>query len=117
MNKKMRRKFQATMDIIDGIVNDTIDIPNNALILDVDDLIDIFTKKRMELVEFINKYKPNSVQELANLTHRKKQAVDRDLKILEQHEILTMERKGRKVVPKVEKKILIMGLGGITSII
>ena len=111
--KELRKKAQETKNLIKGIVNETIDIPDNAIILDTSILIQIFTKKRIELIQFINKFKPQSVQELADLTHRKKQAVDRDLKMLERYELLVMEKNGRKTMPRVQRKFLIMGLTDI----
>ena len=111
MSRKERgKKAQEVKDLISGIVNETIHIPDNAIIGDADVLIEIFTKKRIELIRYINQFNPDSVQKLANLTHRKKQAVDRDLKILERSEILTMDKIGRKVIPKIERKVLIMEL-------
>lgn len=109
----MKKKAQEVKDMIDGIVNETVHIPDNAVILDTSILIEIFTKKRMELMQFINKFKPQSVQELAVMTKRKKQAVDRDLKILERHDLLVLEKDGRKVVPKMERKFLVIGLGEV----
>ncbi len=109
----MKKKAQEVKDMIDGIVNETVHIPDNAVILDTSILVEIFTKKRMELVRFINQFKPQSVQELAVMTKRKKQAVDRDLKILERHDLLVLEKDGRKVVPKVERKFLVIGLGEV----
>ena len=50
------------------------------------------------------------MQELANLTNRKKQAVDRDLKILERHELIKLEKAGKTTIPKIEKKFLVLGL-------
>ena len=108
--KQLMKKAQETKDLINGIVNETIDIPDNAIIIDTDVLIQIFTKKRIELIQFINQFKPQSVQELANLTKRRKQAVDRDLKMLERHGLLVMNKNGRKAAPKLERKFLIMGL-------
>ncbi|MBU1198686.1 MAG: ArsR family transcriptional regulator [Nanoarchaeota archaeon] len=108
--KQLKKKAQDTMKLIEGVVDGTIDIPNNAIIIDPDVLIQIFTKKRIELIKYINKYKPKSVQELANLTHRKKQAVDRDLKMLEGLGLLTMNKNGRKATPSTEEKFIIMGL-------
>jgi len=108
--KDLQRKSKETKDLIKGVVEGTIDIPNNSIILDPDILVEIFTKKRLELIRFINQYSPKSMQELANLTKRKKQAVDRDLKILERHELIKLQKSGKNIIPKVEKKFLILGL-------
>jgi DNA-binding transcriptional ArsR family regulator len=108
--KELKRKAKETKDLIKGFVDETIDIPDNAIIIDPDILVEIFTKKRLELIRFINQYSPKSMQELANLTKRKKQAVDRDLKILERHELIKIQKSGKNIIPKVEKKFLVLGL-------
>jgi len=108
--KDLKRKSKEIKVLIKGVVDETIDIPNNSIILDPDILIEIFTKKRLELIRFINLYSPDSIQKLANLTHRKKQAVDRDLKILERHELVKLKKSGKTIIPKIEKKFLVLGL-------
>ncbi len=108
--KDLEKKSKEIKVLIKGIVDETIDIPNDSIILDPDILIEIFTKKRLELIRFINQYSPKSMQELANLTNRKKQAVDRDLKILERHELIKLEKAGKTIIPKIEKKFLVLGL-------
>jgi predicted transcriptional regulator len=113
--KELKRKAKETKDLVKGVVDGTIDIPDNAIILDPDILVEIFTKKRLELIKFINKYSPNSLQELADLTKRKKQAVDRDLKILEKHELIKIQKSGKNIIPKVEKKFLVLGLTDLTK--
>ena len=83
-------------------------IPNNSLIfLDYRDILEIFTKKRLELVDAITKNKPESLQQLAKLTKRKKQAINRDLRILEKHEVIKLEKKGKTVIPRLNKKIIL----------
>ena len=110
--KSLEKKSKDIRNLIKGVVSGTIDVPNNAMIfLDSNALIEIFTKRRMELIRLIDQFNPRSIQTLANLTERKKQAVDRDLKILEHHELIRLEKKGRTVSPKIEKKFLIFGVG------
>lgn len=109
MKKSRQEKIAKQLKyIIDGIVNETLDIPDNAIIMDTEVMMEIITKKRLELVNYINKFKPGSVQELADLVHRRKQAVDRDLKLLEAHELVTLHKEGRKVRPVVNRRFLMM---------
>lgn len=109
--KNLEKKSKEIRNLIKGIVDGTIDIPNNSMIfLDSNDMIEIFTKRRMELIRLIDQFHPKSIQILADLTERKKQAVDRDLKILENHEIIQLEKNGRTVSPKIEKKFLVLDL-------
>lgn len=104
-------------NLIKGVVEDTVKVPDNALIfLNYEDLLEIFTKKRLELIKLINRVKPKSLQQLADLTNRKKQAVNRDLKILERHEVLKLEKEGRNVIPKINKKLILFPLTSKISI-
>ena len=111
MKDALRAKSQNIKNLIEGVVNETIDIPDNALVfLDYDDLLEVFTRKRLELVRLIDTAKPSSLQELAKLTRRKKQAINRDLRILERQEVLKLEKNGRNVVPKLNKKVIMIPL-------
>ncbi len=110
-NEKLVSKSNDVKKLIKGVVNDKIKVPDSALIfLNHEDLLEVFTKKRLELVKLIKKIRPNSLNELADLTGRKKQAINRDLKILERHEVLTLYRNGRKVIPQINKKIILFPL-------
>ena len=111
--QELERKARVVKSIIKGLVDETIDIPNKAIIFDTNVLIDIFTKKRIELIQFINYFKPHSVKELADLTNRTKQAVDRDLKMLERYDLLALERNGRRAKPTLKRKFLVMGITDI----
>lgn len=107
MNKTKLKEQLAALDR--EIINETIDIPDNALIT-LSDATTIFTKKRLELIETIKSRHPQSVQELAKMTKRVKQAVTRDLKILERFEIIRLEKKGRNAIPLVEREIVVLSL-------
>ena len=107
---KLKRIAKETIDLVNDIVSGEVDIPNNALVLEKDSMIEIFTKKRLELIELIKEVKPKSIQELALITKRKKQAVDRDLKLLERHEIIGLRKNGRCAIPFIRRKILVMPL-------
>lgn len=108
--KELKKKASSTKGIIKGIINETINLPNNAIIFDPEILLEIFTRKRLELIQFINTYKPQSIKELAKLTLRKKQAVFRDLKLLERNDLVKLEKKGKTVVPTVRRKMAILNL-------
>jgi len=92
-------------NLIDDMINDRI--PNNVTIfLDLGVLAEIFTKRRMELVKKIDEVNPQSIQELAEELDRKKQAVHRDLKLLEGHNIIELVKNGKKVVPIISKELI-----------
>lgn len=108
-----RRKQKATMikRIIRNVVNESLTIPDNAIIsLDVETSLIIFTKKRLELITCIKRFNPQSVQRLSDITHRKKQAVNRDLKMLERFGIIELRKQGRIKIPTVKRDILILNL-------
>ena len=108
---ELKRKSQNIKNLIKGVVNETVSVPDNALVfLDYTDLLEVFTKKRLELIKLIDREKPNSLQDLVKLTDRKKQAINRDLRILETHEVVKFEKKGREVIPKLNKKVIMLPL-------
>ena len=105
MNKqKLKEKLTA---LVDGILDETIDIPNNAVIA-LPESSSIFTKKRLELIDKIKSHHPKSVKELSKMTKRTKQAVTRDLKILERFEIVRLEKNGRNTIPLVERDVIVL---------
>lgn len=107
--KKLKETAEDIKNLIDDIIDEKIDIPDKALIVpDAKTLIKVFTKKRMELIDKINKYQPQSVQELADITKRKKQAVDEDLKILKHYNIIELVEEGRKTVPIVVREVIVL---------
>jgi len=111
--KKLKLKAEGINNLIEDIVNEKIDLPNKALIcLDIETTLSIFTKKRLELIDCINNYNPKSVQQLADLTKRMKQAVDRDLKILEKYEVVELIKEGRNVIPVVKREVILFNLKG-----
>lgn len=108
--KELKRKAESLKNLIDDVIDDKINLPKNALVTDADSTFSIMTRKRMELVNAINLYQPNSVQELADITNRAKQAVVRDLKILERFEVIKLEKEGRNVFPIVTRDIIVVSL-------
>tara|TARA_Y100000310_G_scaffold344551_1_gene457920 strand:+ start:3393 stop:3710 length:318 start_codon:yes stop_codon:yes gene_type:complete len=98
-------------DFIRAVVDEDINIPNNSLIfLDPQVAIEMLTNKRTELLNILKMTNPDSVQELATKTKRKKQAVNRDLKLLESHNLITMKKNGRKVKPSLNKRYMVIAL-------
>ncbi|MFH1637356.1 MAG: hypothetical protein ABIB71_02950 [Candidatus Woesearchaeota archaeon] len=102
LRKYLKNKHREAETLIADMINGRI--PNNALIFpDANVLSEVFTKKRLELISLIESAKPRSIQMLADLSGRKKEAVHRDLKLLEGHEIVELSKTGRKVVPRIKK--------------
>ena len=75
-----------------------------------DDMFDIFTEKRMEMVREIFSNKPSSIRELAENLDRDIKNVHDDLGILSKHHIISFEVMGRKKRPLVKKDIIVIKL-------
>lgn len=111
MNAEQKQIFKEEMNrLMKGIVNESVDIPDNALVTSLHIPTAIFTKKRLELLDAIKLYRPQSVQDLANITDRMKQAVDRDLKLLEKQEVVKLVKKGRITTPIVLRDVVVLTL-------
>ncbi len=107
MDTKKLKEWLAAIDY--GILNETIDLPDNT-ILALPESTSIFTRKRLELLDLIKIHHPQSVQELARITKRTKQAVTRDLKILEKFEIIRLEKKGRESLPLIQREVVVLAI-------
>jgi predicted transcriptional regulator len=106
--ERLKRNSKA---LLKGILDGTIDIPDNALVfLEPETMNEIITPKRLELISLIKKKRPSSVNKLASLSGRLKQAVVRDLKILEKYGLVMMERKGRYAKPVLKRKYVLFSL-------
>jgi predicted transcriptional regulator len=74
------------------------------------ELFEALTEKRIELIRAVLESNPKSIRELASIVDRDVKNVFEDLKLLNRMRIITLERMGRCVVPKVRKKIIIINL-------
>jgi len=104
-------KAEQIKSLVKAIVDEKIDIPDDSLVFfDAESMNEIITPKRLELISLIRKKHPLSVNALAVLSGRLKQAVVRDLKILEKYGIVAMERAGRFAKPVLKKKYVLFSL-------
>lgn len=104
-------KATTIKNLIRGITQEEVDVPNEALIfLDLHTLLQVVTEKRVEIIEIIAKHHPQSIQKIVNMTDRQKQAVDRDIKILEKYGIVELIPEGRDKIPKLRKRIVVFNL-------
>ena len=108
----MDRKFDAIKNLLDAEIKGDIDLPSKAVIFALTDneLTSLITKKRLELIRTIDKKRPQTIQQLANYTHRKLPAVDRDIKLLMKHDIIKTKRTKKGVLPFLNKGIIILSL-------
>ncbi|MFH1751613.1 MAG: hypothetical protein ABH821_01595 [archaeon] len=113
MNYEMTdERWDAIKAYLDKVWENPEKYPNNALLLSLseEEVTQLFTKKRLELINVIKAKKPKTVTDLSNLVHRKLSAVLRDLELMEKLNIVELQRKGRTVTPIVQKKVLILPL-------
>ncbi len=104
-------KAATIKNLIRSIAREELDVPDEALVfLDLHTLLQVVTEKRVEIIEIISKHRPHSIQQIADLTDRQKQAVDRDIKILEKYGIIELIPAGRDKIPKLLKKIVVFNL-------
>tara|TARA_Y100000310_G_C20666695_1_gene807923 strand:+ start:1302 stop:2042 length:741 start_codon:yes stop_codon:yes gene_type:complete len=114
MNKKSLkdRKFDASWEVIEASIDGRIDLPSRNIIkpLTHDEISSLLTKKRLELIRIIGKKKPKTIKQLSDYVHRKLPAVDRDIKLLEKKNIVTLKRNNIGVEPRLKQGMLILPL-------
>ena len=98
--------------MIDYAIDNPDSAPSRMLIISLgkSGIGTIFTPARSEILRTILQKKPNTVGELVRELKRPKEAVSRDLKILENYGLLSFSRTGRQKMPHVEKDIIAMPL-------
>ena len=75
-----------------------------------DDIYDIFTEKRLEIVREIRQSNPSSIRDLAEKLERDIKNVYEDLNILSRHHIVSFEIIGRRKRPMAKKDLIIIRL-------
>jgi len=120
MNKdlKIKARARSVRSFVRGIIDGTIKTPDKAIVFHITDkqMFETITRKRLELIRVIKKRTPKSIMELSKLVNRTKQAVNRDLKILERNSLVSLERNGKTVIPVVEKEAMIFSFSGAKQI-
>lgn len=117
-NLKIKAKAHSVRSFVRGVIDGTIKAPDKAVVFHVTDkqLFETITRKRVELIRVIKKKTPKSIMELTKLVNRTKQAVNRDLKILERNALVTLEKNGKRVTPIVKKEAMIFSFSGAKQI-
>ncbi len=98
-NKEIEKRFNE-------IFNEKIefDLFNDACF----DLLEIFTKKRLEMLNKLSNDSFFSIRDLAEKLDRDVKNVYEDLCALEKHQMIEFEVKGRAKIPKLKKKVIIL---------
>lgn len=88
------------------------DIASNSFMeMDMDDtLFSLFTPKRVQLMSELIKNKPSSIRDLALTLHRDIKNVFDDLMLLNEADIVELTKEGRRSVPTIKKKTLLIKL-------
>ncbi|MFH1977754.1 MAG: hypothetical protein ABIJ92_00315 [Candidatus Aenigmatarchaeota archaeon] len=112
MNKMNDEKWESVMAYIRESIKHPEKTPDDVLLLSLskEELTQLFTKRRIELIEVLKKKGPMIMSALARILKRELSAVDRDMKVLEEIGVVMLEKNGREVTCKVEKEILILPL-------
>lgn len=100
------------MDMLDEFkeMSKRMDELANAMFIDPFnyDFLDVFTRKRIELIKAIMNKEPNSIRDLAKQVSRNVKNVFDDLQILNESKIIRFEVDGRRKKPIVSKKTIIL---------
>lgn len=119
MNKKKEIDLRVSsaddfFDIVESIIGEPENfdrIPDNMLFAkDYETIHQILTEKRLELIRTIKGNPNKNIDALAEILHRKREAVSRDLGILEEMGIIKLKRKGKSKIPVVQKQYIIVTL-------
>ncbi|MCR4368557.1 MAG: hypothetical protein NUV67_01480, partial [archaeon] len=110
--KMTEEKWGAYLAFLKGVLKNPDKYPDKGVLVSLSDeeMAQLFTKKRLELVRVIQGNKPGNVSELCGLVGRRLSAVMRDLNLLQNFGIIKLEKKGKNVRPRVIKSILILPL-------
>jgi predicted transcriptional regulator len=101
------------MSVIDAHVAGAFGDVEHLYIFDAkdDDPLTLFTKKRMEIIRCLQQERHEwNVNEIADATGRKKEAVSRDLHALEKFGIVVITRQGKNAHPRLVAKAIVLNL-------
>lgn len=112
MNKITDKKWESAMAYIRESIKHPEKTPDDVLLLSLskEELTQLFTKRRIELIEVLKKKGPMTMSVLARKLKRELSAVVRDMKALEKIGVVVLEKKGREVTCIIEKEIIVLPL-------
>lgn len=110
--KMTNERWNAVKGYLNKVFKNPNKYPDEGVLLSLSDeeITQVFTKKRLELIRLIENKKPKNASKLSELAQRRLSAVLRDLELLEKSHIVELEKKGKNIVPRVTKEILILPL-------
>ena len=113
MNYKLtNKKWSNVMAFLNKVMENPAKYPDKGVILSLsdDEMTQVFTKKRLELVRLIQNKKPSNATKLSELAGRRLSAVMRDLDLLEKFHVIELEKNGKNIKPTVKSEILVLPL-------
>ena len=110
--KMTDERWNAVKAYLNKVFKNPTKYPDEGVLLSLSDeeMTQVFTKKRLELIRLIQNKKPKNATNLSELAGRQLSAVMRDLELLEKSQIVELEKKGKNIIPKVIKEILVLPL-------
>lgn len=111
--KNINQKFNSLKKLLEhDLRNDNLADKTTiyAFSKDNQDLYELFTKKRIEIINAIRKYKPKNIKDLANHLNRKIPAVHRDIHILLKYGIIELIKTKEGLIPKLVKQAITLKL-------
>lgn len=73
-----------------------------------DNFFEIFTEKRIEMLKKLQKSEFDSIRQFADMLQRDVKNVHNDLCLLQKHNLIGFERRGRAKIPKLLTKTVIL---------
>jgi predicted transcriptional regulator len=101
-------------DIIEELISDPSKfdkMPDNMIFAkDYATLHKILTEKRLELIDAIKEHPKENIDSLSKILKRKREAISRDLRILQSMGIINMKTIGKNKIPFVQKQYIVVPL-------
>ena len=117
MSKEVTMKLSTLndfFDIIEELITDPSKfdkMPDNMIFAkDYATLHKILTEKRLELIDAIKEHPKENIDSLSKILKRKREAISRDLRILQSMGIINMKTIGKNRIPFIQKQYIVVPL-------
>jgi predicted transcriptional regulator len=80
----------------------------DVFVLDAESASEVLTEKRRELLRQLRTTDVRSVYSLAESLGRDRTAVSRDLGLLAEHDLVTLEREGTRKIPRLKHETVVV---------
>lgn len=106
MTDTMDKKWDAIEGFLSEVIREPDKYPDRlaVFVLTDEELHQLFTRERLRLLRALKEKEYESVTVLSEHLGRDKAAVTRDLKLLERHGLVRLEKEGRRVRPRLDKE-------------